>query len=77
MHPKQKTKLNDLYVKIDLPMWIAADFECMNVPLECRSEKNVRQANCLQSLPDDFMDNILVNKSAAIVCKKCQKSLLR
>ena len=31
MHPNQKIKFNDWYMKIDPPMWIAADFECMNI----------------------------------------------
>ena len=33
MHPNQKIKFNDWYMKIDRPMWIAADFECMNIPI--------------------------------------------
>ena len=33
MHPNQKIKFNDCYMKIDPPVWIAADFECMNIPI--------------------------------------------
>ena len=34
MHPSQKkNKFKDWYIKKDLRMWIAADFECMNVPI--------------------------------------------
>ena len=33
MHPNQKIKFNDWYMKIDPPMWIAADFEGMNIPI--------------------------------------------
>ena len=33
MQPNQKIKFNDWYMKIDPPMWIAADFECMNTPV--------------------------------------------
>ena len=33
MHPNQKIKFNDSHVKIDPPMWIAAVFECMNIPI--------------------------------------------
>ena len=43
MHPNQKLNFNDCYMKIDPPIWIAADFECMNVPLESTSENGVSQ----------------------------------
>ena len=33
MQPNQKIKFNDWYMKIDPSMWIAADFECMNIPV--------------------------------------------
>ena len=33
MHPNQKIKFNDWYMKIDPPMWTMADFECMNFPI--------------------------------------------
>ena len=33
MQPNQKIKFNDRYMKIDPPMWIAADFECMIIPI--------------------------------------------
>ena len=33
MDPNQKIKYNDWYMKTDPPMWIAADFECMNIPI--------------------------------------------
>ena len=33
MQPNQKIKFNVWYMKIDPPMWIAADFECMNIPV--------------------------------------------
>ena len=31
MHPNQKIKFNDWYMKIDPPLWKAANFQCMNV----------------------------------------------
>ena len=31
MHPNRKIKFNNWYMKKNPPMWIAADFECMNV----------------------------------------------
>ena len=33
MQPNQKIKFIDWYMKIDPPMWIAADLECMNIPI--------------------------------------------
>ena len=33
MKPNQKIKFIDWYMKTDPPMWIAADFECMNIPI--------------------------------------------
>ena len=38
MRPNEKIKCNDWYLKIDAPLWIAADFECMNVLLESANE---------------------------------------
>ena len=53
MHPNQKIKVNDWYMKIDQPMWIAPDFECMNIP-------NNDNDN------DDVTDKLFVNKPIAI-----------
>ena len=41
MQPNQKIKLNDWYMKIDRPMWIAAYFECMNLPINNNDNDNV------------------------------------
>ena len=41
MHPNQKIKFNDWYMKIDPPMWLAADFECMNFPINDNDIDNV------------------------------------
>ena len=51
MHPNQKIKLNDWYMKIDPPMWIAADFECMNFLVNDNDNDN---------------DKLFVNKPVAI-----------
>ena len=53
MNPNQKIKFNDWYIKIDPPMWMAADFECMNIPLNDNDNNNVR-------------DKLFVNKPVAI-----------
>ena len=43
-------------MKVDLPMWIAVVFKCMNIPLEFASGK-------------DFMEKLFVNKSVAFSYK--------
>ena len=53
MHPNQKKKFHDWYLRIDPPMWIAADFECMNIPIIDNDDDNVT-------------DKLLVNKPVAI-----------
>ena len=53
MHPNQKIKFNDWFMKIDPPMWIAADFECMNIPINNNDNDNVT-------------DKLFVNKPVAI-----------
>ena len=51
MEPNQKIKFNDWYMKIDPPMWIAADFECMNIPVNNN---------------DNVTDKLFVKKPVAI-----------
>ena len=53
MHPNQKIKFNDWYMKIDPPMGIAADFECMNIPISNNNNDNVT-------------DKLFVNKPVAL-----------
>ena len=53
MQPNQKIKFNDWYMKIDPPMWIAADFECMNIPINDNNDDNVT-------------DKLFINKPFAI-----------
>ena len=53
MHPNQKVKYNDWYMKIDPPMWIADDFECMNKPI-------------IDNDNDTVTDTLFVNKPVAI-----------
>ena len=40
MRPNQKIKFNDWYMKKDPPRWIAADFECMNIPINDNNNNN-------------------------------------
>ena len=55
MHPNQKIKFNDWYMKIDPPMWMAADFECMNVLI-----------NDDDNDTDHITDRLFVSKPVAI-----------
>ena len=48
----RKTKFNDWYLKKDTPIWITADFESKNQPLESANE-------------DDPMAKFFVNKKVA------------
>ena len=59
MHPNQKMKFNDWYMKIDPPMWIAADFECMNIPINDDDNVNENDNN-------GVTDKLFVNKPIAI-----------
>ena len=47
--PDKKIKFNDWFMKIDLPIWIDADLECMNTPLADTNQKNfsVSRANAI------------------------------
>ena len=40
MTPKQKMKLIDWYVKGDPSTWVAADSDCMDVPVRSTSEND-------------------------------------
>ena len=53
MHPTQKIKFIDWYMKIDPPMWIAADFECMDIAI-------------IDNDNDNVTDKLFVNKPVAI-----------
>ena len=53
MHPNQKIEFIDWYMKIDRPMWIAADFECMNIPI-------------IDNDNDHVIDKLFINKPVGI-----------
>ena len=55
MQPNQRIKFTDWYMKIDPPMWIAADFEYMNIPI-----------NDIDNDNDNVTDQLFVNKPVAI-----------
>ena len=63
MQPNQKIKFNDWYMKIDPPMWIAADFECTNIPINNNNDDNV-------NVDDQYnicvTDKLFINKPVAI-----------
>ena len=59
MQPNQKIKFNDWYMKIDPPMCIAADFECMNIPINDNNNDD-------DNNDDDVTDKLFINKPFAI-----------
>ena len=61
MHPNQKIKFNDWYLKIDPPKWMAADFECMNIPIKDNDNDNVNVND-----NEYVIDKLFVNKPVAI-----------
>ena len=63
MQPNQKIKYNDWYMKIDPPMWIAPDFECMNIPIinNSNNDDNVNDHD-----HNGVTDKLFVNKPIAI-----------
>ena len=61
MQPNQKIKFNDWYMTIDPPMWIAADFECMNLPINNNNDNNNDDnVNVIDH------DKLFINKPVAI-----------
>ena len=62
MQPNQKIKFNEWYMKIDPPMWIAADFECMNFSINDNYNNNDYDHD-----NNSVTDKLFVNKPAAIV----------
>ena len=63
MQPKQKIKFNDWHMKIDPPMWIAADFECMNIPI---NNNNNNDDNVYDHNNNGVTDKLFINKPVAI-----------
>ena len=53
MQPNQKIKFIEWYMKIDPPMWIAANFECVNLPINDNNNNNDN-------------DKLFINKPVAI-----------
>ena len=69
MQPNQTTKLKDWYMKIDPPMWIAADFECMNLPINDNNnddDTNDDNVNVIDHNNNGVTDKLFVNKPVAI-----------
>ena len=60
LNPNQKMKFNDYSTKRDPPIWIAADFECMNI--------------IVQSNNDNSMDKLFVSKAVAVAYNIVKKS---
>ena len=56
---KSKIKINDWYIRIDPPRWMAADFECLNVLNNDNDNINVNGN-------DHVTDKLFVSKPVAI-----------
>ena len=68
MQSNQKIKFNDWYMKIDPPMWIAADFECMNLPINNNNnddDNNDDNVNVIDHDINGVTDKLFVNKPIA------------
>ena len=63
MHSNQKIKFNDWYMKIDPPVWMAADFECMNVLINDTDNDNDK-VNVNDN--DHVTDKLFVNKTVSM-----------
>ena len=68
MHPNQKIKFNDWYKKIVPPIWIAADFECMNIPINNYNNDDNKDdiVNVNDHDNNGITDKLFVNKPVAI-----------
>ena len=69
MQPNQKIKFNDWYMKIDPPMWIAVDFESMNIPINDNNnddDNNDDKVNVIDHDINGVTDKLFVNKPIAI-----------
>ena len=65
MQPDQKIKFKDWYMKIDPPMWIAADFECMNLPIN-NNNNNDDNVNVIDHDNNGVTDKLFINKPVSI-----------
>ena len=69
MQPNQKIKCNDWYLKTDPPMWIAADFECMKLPINDNNnddDNNDDNGDVNDHDNNGVTDELFVNKPVAI-----------
>ena len=69
MQPHQKIKFKDWYMKIDPPMWTAADFECMNLPINDNNnddDNNDDNVNVIDHNNNGVTDKLFINKPVAI-----------
>ena len=66
-----KAKFKNWCTERDPLMWIAADFECRNVPVE---SKNARYANCRQSPHGILLGSLFVSKPVATGIKIVKKN---
>ena len=70
MSPNQKIKFKDWYMKIDPPMWIAAGFECMNLPFNDNNnddDNNDDNVNVIDHDNNGVTYKLFINEPLAIV----------
>ena len=53
-------------MKVDPPMWIAADFECMNIPINDDDDNNNDSVNVNDHDNENVTDKLFVNKPVGI-----------
>ena len=69
MQPNQNIKFNDWCMKRDPPMWIAADFECINIPIIDNDNVNENDNDDVNVNDHDnkgVTDKLFVNKPVAM-----------
>ena len=67
MKANQKIKFNDWYMKIDPPMWIAADFECMNLAINNNNNDDDNDnGDVIDHDNNGVTDKLFVSKPVAI-----------
>ena len=65
LHPFQKIKIIEFYMKTDPPMWIAANSECMKVLISYANDKQSLSTQTVQYRNE----KLLKNKPFATGCK--------
>ena len=68
MHPNQKINFIEWFMKIDPPMWIASDFECMNIPIN-DNDNNIDNVNDNDNDNDNNNANVNDHENNGVTVK--------